>query len=96
MELHSSLRYMEGAPFYRVDREQGAGAFAVQFGYRGVPAVDQCWDQRQASNDTWRAQPPGNTRGSVTFAMGSAPTNPNCSSAEYCAQVRATLLSCGS
>ena len=78
---------MEGAPFYRVDRLNASEAFVVQFGYNGLPAVDQCWDNRQTSNDTWRTRAPGNVRGAVTFAMGSAPPNKNCSSAEYCAQV---------
>ena len=82
----SKLRYMEGAPFYRVDRLNASEAWVVQFGYRAEPAVDQCWDARQTSNDTWRTHAPGNVRGTVAFSMGAVPANKNCSSAEYCAQ----------
>ena len=82
----SQLRYMEGAPFYRVDRLNASTAWVVQFGYRGQPAVDACWDRRQTSNDTWRTHAPGNVRGTVAFSMDAVKANPNCTSPEYCAQ----------
>ena len=82
----SQLRYMEGAPFYRVDRLNASAAWVVQFGYRGQPAVDACWDRRQTSNDTWRTHAPGNVRGTVAFSMDAVKANPNCTTPEYCAQ----------
>jgi len=45
--------YMTGAPFYRVDRINASVAWVVQFGYSGVPSVDQCWDAKLTRNDTW-------------------------------------------
>ena len=81
-----SVQYMLGSPFYRVDRLNASEAFVVQFGYRGEPSVDQCWDARQTSNDTWSVHAPGNVRGTVAFSMGVAPPNANCTSTEYCAQ----------
>ena len=82
----STLRYMEGAPFYRVDRRNASAAWVVQFGYRGEPAVDQCWDARQTRNDTWTTHAPGNVRGTVAFSMDAVPPNKNCTSTAYCAQ----------
>lgn len=86
--------YMRGAPFYRVDRRSARDAWVVQFGYRGEPAVDQCWDARQARNDTWRVHAPGNVRGTVAFSMGAVPANVNCSApaGSYCAQGFSTNL----
>ena len=83
------LRYFEGAAFYRALRASAAQAFVVQFGYRGDPAIDACWDSRMAVNDTWSVQPPGNRRGYVSFAMGAEDQtgrNPNCTSPTYCAR----------
>ena len=80
------VAYMDGGPFYRVDRRDATDAFVVQFGYRGDPLTDQCWDENQSSNDTWSVHAPGNVRGTVAFAMGSVPPNSNCTSAQYCAQ----------
>ena len=82
----SRIGYMEGAPFYRVDRLNASEAWVVQFGYRGDPAIDGCWDRRQTSNDTWRTHAPGNVRGTVAFSMGAVAANKNCSSSQYCAQ----------
>jgi len=85
----SQLHYMEGASFYRVDRLSKDDGWVVQFGYRGDPKVDQCWDQLQTSNQTWSVQPPGNVRGTVGFSMdavNNTGVNPNCSAPDYCAQ----------
>mmetsp|Transcript_74613 Transcript_74613/g.207392 ORF Transcript_74613/g.207392 Transcript_74613/m.207392 type:complete len:291 (+) Transcript_74613:31-903(+) len=85
----SRLRYMEGAPFYRVDRISATKSWVVQFGYSGEPSVDQCWDQLQTSNETWSVHPPGNVRGTVAFSMDAVQAtgaNPNCTAEDYCAQ----------
>jgi len=88
----SRLGYMNGASFYRVDRvdrNDARDAWVVQFGYRGSPAVDQCWDRLQTSKATWSVHPSGNVRGSVSFSMDAVNNtggNPNCTSADYCAQ----------
>jgi cyclophilin family peptidyl-prolyl cis-trans isomerase len=83
------LRYFQGASFYRVLRRSDAEAFVAQFGYRGDPRVDRCWDARMTLNTTWSVHPPGNQRGYVAFAMGSenqTGRNPNCTSTSYCAR----------
>lgn len=62
--------------------------FVVQFGYRGEPAVDSCWDAALTSNITWSVAPPGNSRGYVSFSMNAVPNrhdNPNCTSPTGCA-----------
>ena len=87
----SRLDYFHGASFYRVLRRSAAEAFVVQFGYRGDPDVDNCWDTRMTVNATWPVHPPGNQRGYVSFAMGAANQtgrDPNCtaSAASYCAR----------
>lgn len=85
----SRLRYMEGARFYRVDRSSDGQGWVVQFGYRGDPAVDQCWDRHRTSNSTWSVHAPGNVRGTVAFSMDAVNqswTNPNCTADDYCAQ----------
>jgi cyclophilin family peptidyl-prolyl cis-trans isomerase len=81
--------YMLGAPFYRVDRINSTMAWVVQFGYRGEPAVDKCWDEKRTSNETWSVSRPGNARGTVAFSMNAvAPSSDmvNCTSDLYCAQ----------
>jgi len=85
----SQLKYMQGARFFRVDKISAEDAFVAQFGYRGEPLVDQCWDKLQTSNATWSVHLPGNVRGTVAFAMdavNSTGANPNCTAADYCAQ----------
>jgi cyclophilin family peptidyl-prolyl cis-trans isomerase len=85
----SKLNYMNGSSFYRVDYISPNQSFVVQFGYNGNPSVDQCWDNNLTSDKTWSVHPPGNIRGTVSFAMGATnqtQTNPNCTSTEYCAQ----------
>jgi len=85
----SRLSYMEGARFYRVDRVSDNQSWVVQFGYRGDPAVDQCWDEHRTDNSTWSVAPPGNVRGTVGFSMDAVDqtgANPNCTAADYCAQ----------
>ena len=47
------MGYMTGAPFYRVDRINASAAWVVQFGYSGVPSVDECWDANHTLNTTW-------------------------------------------
>jgi hypothetical protein len=59
----------QGASFYRVDYINASTSFVVQFGYRGDPTVDACWDQNLTSNTTWSVHPPGNQRGAVAFSM---------------------------
>jgi cyclophilin family peptidyl-prolyl cis-trans isomerase len=81
--------YMQGAPFYRVDRISNTEAWVVQFGYRGEPTVDKCWDDKMTSNATWSVHKPGNVRGTVAFSMNAVVPTPemiNCTSELYCAQ----------
>jgi hypothetical protein len=75
-------------------RKSANESFVVQFGYNGVPAIDQCWDQNMTSDATWSVHKPGNVRGTVSFSMGSTTpgSNPNCTSSEYCAQGFSTNL----
>ena len=83
------IGYMVGAPFYRVDRINSSVAWVVQFGYRGEPAVDKCWDEKHTSNTTWSVNKPGNVRGTVAFSMYAVKPSPdmvNCTSDSYCAQ----------
>lgn len=43
------------------------------------------------SNATWSVHAPGNVRGIVSFSMDAVDqthSNPNCTSPDYCAQVR--------
>uniref|UniRef100_A0A383V8N9 Uncharacterized protein n=1 Tax=Tetradesmus obliquus TaxID=3088 RepID=A0A383V8N9_TETOB len=91
------LRYMDGARFYRVVRDNFNPAvphkppFVIQFGYNGVPEIDNCWDNKMTSNDTAPVVPPGNLRGYVSFSMGAVETKtdqtPYCTYpiASYCA-----------
>lgn len=54
------IQYMEGATFYRMDYKSKNQAFVVQFGYRGVPEIDQCWDNNLTSLETCSVKvPPG-------------------------------------
>lgn len=80
------LGYWNNARFYRVNASPPP-AFVVQFGYRGVPVVDRCWDQQQTSNSTWKPIPLGNQRGTVAFSMNALPAghDKNCTSTDYCA-----------
>ena len=83
------LQYMNGAPFYRVDRKNSSVGWVVQFGYSGQPSVDQCWDELQTLNTTWSVKPPGNVQGAVSFSMDAVKPStayPNCTSADYCAR----------
>jgi cyclophilin family peptidyl-prolyl cis-trans isomerase len=85
----SRIGYMDGAPFYRVDRINATTAWVVQFGYRGEPDVDKCWEDKRTDNTTWSVHKPGNVRGTVAFSMNAAPPSPllpNCTSEQYCAQ----------
>eukprot|EP01079_Euglenida_sp_SAG-EU17-18_P004140 gene4140-4464_t len=81
------LGYWQGARFYRVCSHPEP-AFVVQFGYKGQPEVDKCWDDKRTSNVTWPPQvPPGNTRGAVSWSMNAYPAGgPNCTSDKYCAR----------
>lgn len=80
------LGYWDAARFYRMDASPPP-AFVVQFGYRGQPRVDRCWDNMRTSNVTWKPTSPGNVRGSVSFSMNALPAghDKNCTSTEYCA-----------
>lgn len=83
------LQYWDGASFYRTLYKGPDNNFVVQFGYRGVPDVDACWDAHMTSNATWSVHAPGNVRGTVSFSMdavGQTHVNPNCTSPAYCAQ----------
>ena len=85
----SRLQYFENASFYRVLRKSPSEAFVVQFGYRGDPEIDECWDSRMSISTTWSVNPPGNQRGYVSFSMeavNQTGENPNCTSDAYCAQ----------
>lgn len=85
----SRLRYMQGARFYRVDYVNPAKSWVVQFGYRGEPNIDQCWDAKLSSNATWSVHLPGNIRSTVAFSMDAvnqSHRNPNCTAEDYCAQ----------
>lgn len=80
--------YHVGASFYRVDYINESTNFVVQFGYRGDPTIDTCWDADLTSNATWSVHAPGNTRGTLSMSMNAVPnpgTNPNCTSSKYCA-----------
>lgn len=83
------LKYMVGAPFYRVDRINATAGWVAQFGYSGDPVIDTCWEEKMTLNSTWSVQPPGNIQGAVSFSMDAvhpSPKYPNCSSSDYCAQ----------
>jgi len=85
----ADLRYFQHSALYRVLYHNVSTRFVTQFGYRGVPRVDEAWIQWQTENITWSVQrPPGNARGTVAFGTGYTPnmhTNPNCSvRASYC------------
>ena len=76
-------------------RKSATDAFVVQFGYRGDPQVDNCWDSRMTINTTWSVHSPGNQRGYVSFSMDSTNQtgdNPNCTSPTYCARGFSTNL----
>lgn len=74
----SRLKYMEGGRFYRVcsvDFSNNAtkrDPFVIQFGLRGDPEVDSCWQNNLTSNAPGGpVVPPGNQRGYVSFSMDS-------------------------
>eukprot|EP00775_Hariotina_reticulata_P009824 gene9824-9982_t len=91
------LGYMDGARLYRVARENfnpqlpPKAPFVIQFGYRGNPSVDNCWDNKLTSNASAHVVPPGNQRGYVSFSMGAIESKtdqtPYCTypQAPYCA-----------
>lgn len=82
----AKLGYWDGASFFRTLIKPGQ-QFVAQFGYKGNASVDACWDAHMTSNASWAVPPPGNVKGSVSFAMGAVQhALPNCTSAEYCAQ----------
>lgn len=70
------LQYATGSPFYRVLRTNASHAFVSQWGYRGVPGVDQAWVGRQTSTATARVRQ-SNTRGSVAFGTSEIANNGN-------------------
>ncbi len=64
--------------------------FVVQFGYRGDPTVDNCWDDKMTSNETAPVVAPGNLRGYLSMSMGAllnkTAQTPYCAEgASYCA-----------
>jgi hypothetical protein len=80
------LQYFEGAPLYRVlrnDSDPSHGTdFVAQWGYRGVPEVDQAWIGHQTSPAVAPVLAPGgNRRGSVAFGTGIIARN---ASTPYC------------
>lgn len=87
---------MTGGRFFRVTAIDFSPSavkkppFVVQFGYRGDPAVDKCWQDALTSNATAPVVAPGNVRGTVSFAMNALPNKteqtPYCEpGAQYCA-----------
>ena len=80
----SQLHYFEGAPFYRVLRNE-ASSFVAQVGYRGslAGAVDNAWLKHRMSNETVQVRGRGNVRGTVAFGTGSIKgPRENCTASE--------------
>ena len=82
--LLSRLRYVDGAPLYRVLDVNASARFVTQWGYSGVPAVDAAWLTSALDNSSEAVAPPGNVRGAVAFGTGSVPgpRPPNCTASE--------------
>lgn len=85
----SKLGYYVGGAFYRVLHINSTFQFVVQFGMRGVPAVDNAWYAMQTLNTTAPVlYPGGNVRGTVSFSTNEVVndgTFPYCS-APICSQ----------